>query len=149
MCGWLHFYRELPVSSKVVRPPISRARLDPISSANTLELRGGNQPSDEPHFRRTQTRCAVPLLRKGISRLIHCYRQARFHDKTLPVFCFFGLFSIPRRRVWQCPMCRAACHGGAGGCGTNLAMVSIIKSQFGAQYEDRRKEVHSCNVNIA
>ncbi|CAM9382576.1 unnamed protein product, partial [Pylaiella littoralis] len=40
----------------------------------------------------------------------------------------------------QCPMCRAACHGGAGGCGTNLAMVSIIKSQFGAQYEGRRIE---------
>lgn len=41
----------------------------------------------------------------------------------------------------QCPMCRAACHGGAGDCGTNLAMVSIITSQFGSQYEQRKKEV--------
>lgn len=39
-------------------------------------------------------------------------------------------------------MCRAACHLGAGDCGTNLAMVSIIKSQFGRQYEEREKEVH-------
>jgi len=41
----------------------------------------------------------------------------------------------------QCPMCRAACHGGAGDCGTNLAMVSIIMSQFSRQYEERQKEV--------
>eukprot|EP00752_Nemacystus_decipiens_P004359 g3983.t1 len=40
----------------------------------------------------------------------------------------------------QCPMCRAACHGGAGDCGTNLAMVSIIMSQFARQYEERQKE---------
>ncbi|CAN0156777.1 unnamed protein product [Ectocarpus fasciculatus] len=40
----------------------------------------------------------------------------------------------------QCPMCRAACHLAAGDCGTNLAMVSIIKSQFGRQYEEREKE---------
>ncbi|CAN0088435.1 unnamed protein product [Scytosiphon promiscuus] len=40
----------------------------------------------------------------------------------------------------QCPMCRAACHGGAGDCGTNLAMVSIITSQFGRQYEQRQRE---------
>ena len=38
-------------------------------------------------------------------------------------------------------MCRAACHGGAGDCGTNLAMVSIIMSQFPRQYEARQKEV--------
>lgn len=38
-------------------------------------------------------------------------------------------------------MCRAACHGGAGDCGTNLAMVSIIMSQFSRQYEERQKEV--------
>lgn len=38
-------------------------------------------------------------------------------------------------------MCRAACHGGAGDCGTNLAMVSIIKSQFDRQYKEREKEV--------
>ncbi|CAB1119097.1 unnamed protein product [Ectocarpus sp. CCAP 1310/34] len=42
-----------------------------------------------------------------------------------------------------CPMCRAACHLGAGDCGTNLAMVSIIKSQFGRQYEERENEVHT------
>eukprot|EP00903_Cladosiphon_okamuranus_P006847 g6669.t1 len=40
----------------------------------------------------------------------------------------------------QCPMCRAACHGGAGDCGTNLAVISIIKSQFPRQYEERQKE---------
>lgn len=43
-------------------------------------------------------------------------------------------------------MCRAACHGGAAGCGTNLAMVSIIKSQFGPQYEERQKEVFAHNI---
>lgn len=38
-------------------------------------------------------------------------------------------------------MCRAACRTTAAESGTNLAMVNIIKSQFGKEYEARGKEV--------
>lgn len=38
-------------------------------------------------------------------------------------------------------MCRAACRTAAGESGTNLAMVNIIKSQFGKEYDARGKEV--------
>lgn len=48
---------------------------------------------------------------------------------------------VSHSRAQQCPMCRAACHGGAGDCGTNLAMVGIIMTQFSRQYEERQKEV--------
>ena len=51
------------------------------------------------------------------------------------------LSSVAHPDPTQCPMCRAACHGEAGDCGTNLAMVSIIMSQFPRQYEERQKEV--------
>lgn len=46
-------------------------------------------------------------------------------------------------------MCRAACRTTAGESGTNLAMVNIIKSQFGKEYDARGKEVLSfCSKNV-
>ncbi|CAN0198090.1 unnamed protein product [Ectocarpus sp. 6 AP-2014] len=102
-----------------------------VDSGGTTKAAARDAPDDEA------TACTIP----SEFECILCLRL--YHEPvSLPcghTYCR-GCLKRALANKSQCPMCRAACHLGAGDCGTNLAMVSIIKSQFGRQYEERENE---------